>query len=232
MTLRAALCVVLVSVMAGCVSSGGSNPLSTDKGRDAARQAYVQLGLGYLQQGLAEQAKIPLGKALELDKRDPDTLAALALLYQSEMEPELAENSYRQSLSARAQDARTLNNYGSFLFEQQRYQEAFAQFQKAAADNLYPERSRVYENLGITALKLGQPEVARQHLETLRKYAGQLERTDAQQAAAMQRMNALANGGAQAAARAAFESRKGGAASPTTASAGRQAASQAEGESK
>ena len=164
MTLRAALCVVLVSVMAGCVSSGGSNPLSTDKGRDAARQAYVQLGLGYLQQGLAEQAKIPLGKALELDKRDPDTLAALALLYQSEMEPELAENSYRQSLSARAQDARTLNNYGSFLFEQQRYQEAFAQFQKASTDNLYPERSRVYENLGITALKLGQPEVARQHL--------------------------------------------------------------------
>lgn len=75
-------------------------------------------------------------------------------------------------------------------------------------------------------------QVARQHLETLRKYAGQLERTDAQQAAAMQRMNALANGGAQAAARAAFESRKGGAASPTTASAGRQAASQAEGESK
>ena len=165
MTLRAALCVVLVSVMAGCVSSGGSNPLSTDKGRDAARQAYVQLGLGYLQQGLAEQAKIPLGKALELDKRDPDTLAALALLYQSEMEPELAENSYRQSLSARAQDARTLNNYGSFLFEQQRYDLASRYFQQAAADTLYPQRSRVFENLGVTSMRLGQRDSARQQLE-------------------------------------------------------------------
>ena len=164
MTLRAALCVVLVSVLAGCVSSGGSNPMSTDKGRDAARQAYVQLGLGYLQQGMAEQAKVPLGKALELDQDAPDTHAALALVFQREMEFELAEQSFQKALAARPHDARTLNNYASLLFEQQRYQDAYTLFHKAAADNLYPERSRVYENLGITALKLGQPETARGYL--------------------------------------------------------------------
>ena len=164
MTLRAALCVVLVSLIAGCVSSGGSSPMTTDKGRDAARQAYVQLGLGYFQQGLTEQAKIPLSKALELDNADPDTHAALGLVYQSEMEYELADQSYRKALDARPKDARILNNYGSFLYEQQRYQDAYAQFQKAVADTLYPERSRVYENLGITALKLGQRDIAREHL--------------------------------------------------------------------
>ena len=113
MTLRAALCVVLVSVLAGCVSSGGSNPMSTDKGRDAARQAYVQLGLGYLQQGMAEQAKVPLGKALELDQDAPDTHAALALVFQREMEFELAEQSFQKALAARPHDASTLNNYAS-----------------------------------------------------------------------------------------------------------------------
>ncbi|WP_339429114.1 type IV pilus biogenesis/stability protein PilW [Pseudomonas taetrolens] len=165
MSLRAARSVVLASLLTGCVSSGDSNPMSTDKGRDAARKAYVQLGLGYLQQGMTEQAKMPLSKALEIDKADPDTHAALALVFQSEMEHELAEEAFLKALRGRPADARILNNYGSFLFQRQRYQEAYAQFQKAAADNLYPERSRVYENLGITSLRLGQREAGRQQLE-------------------------------------------------------------------
>jgi type IV pilus assembly protein PilF len=165
MILRAALSVVLVSLLAGCVSSGDSSAMTTDKGRNEARQAYVQLGLGYLQQGMTEQAKVPLRKALELDKSDPDTNAALALVFQSEMESGLAEQAFRTALDGRPDDARILNNYGSFLFEQQRYQEASAQFQKAAADTLYPERSRVYENLGITSLKLGQRDAGRAQLE-------------------------------------------------------------------
>ena len=165
MILRAALSFGLLSFLAGCVSSGDSNPMSTDKGRDAARKAYVQLGLGYLQQGMTEQAKMPLSKALEIDKTDPDTHAALALVFQSEMEHELAEEAFLKALRGRPADARILNNYGSFLFQRQRYQEAYAQFQKAAADNLYPERSRVYENLGITSLRLGQREAGRQQLE-------------------------------------------------------------------
>ncbi|MBP3863057.1 MAG: type IV pilus biogenesis/stability protein PilW [Pseudomonas sp.] len=165
MILRAALPVFLVSFLAGCVSSGGSSPMAGDKGRSEARQAYVQLGLGYLQQGLTEQAKVPLRKALELDRNDPDTNAALALVFQAEMEFALAEQAFRTALTGRPADARILNNYGSFLFERQRYQEASVQFQKAAADNLYPERSRIYENLGITSLELGQPEAGRQQLE-------------------------------------------------------------------
>ena len=165
MILRAALQVVLVGFLAGCVSSGDSSSMAGDKGRSEARQAYVQLGLGYLQQGMTEQAKVPLRKALELDKNDPDTNAALALVFQSEMEYALAEHAFRTALNGRPGDARILNNYGSFLFERQRYLEASDQFQKAAADNLYPERSRIYENLGITSLKLGQRETGRQQLE-------------------------------------------------------------------
>ena len=165
MILRAALPVVLVGFLAGCVSSGDSSSMAGDKGRSEARQAYVQLGLGYLQQGMTEQAKIPLRKALELDKNDPDTNAALALVFQSEMEYALAEQAFRTALNGWPGDARILNNYGSFLFERQRYLEASDQFQKAAADNLYPERSRIYENLGITSLMLEQREMGRQQLE-------------------------------------------------------------------
>jgi len=165
MTFRVALLLLVVSLSAGCVLSGDFNPLNTSKGRDEARQAYVQLGLGYLQQGMTERAKVPLKKALELDESDANANAALGLVFQAEMEPELADEHFRKALASRPADARILNNYGSFLFEEKRYKEAYQRFEQAAADTLYPERSRVFENLGMTAKKLGQRELAQQQLE-------------------------------------------------------------------
>jgi type IV pilus assembly protein PilF len=163
MTLRVALLIVF-ALLTGCVTTGKVNPMDTSKGRDQARQAYVQLGIGYLQEGRTEGAKVPLKKALELDSSDPDANAALALVFQAEMEPELAEQHFRKALSSR-DDARIRNNYGSFLYEQKRYKEAYEMFEKAAADTLYPERSRVFENLGLTAVALGQRDLAQQNLE-------------------------------------------------------------------
>ncbi|MDD1967188.1 type IV pilus biogenesis/stability protein PilW [Pseudomonas sp. NPDC090203] len=163
MSLRAALLLCLVTLMAGCVSTGNVDPLSTSKGRDEARQAYVQLGLGYLQQGQTERAKAPLKKALELNSSDADANAALALVFQTELEPQLADEYYAKALSSRPGDARILNNYGGFLYEQKRYKEAYARFEQAADDNLYAERARVFENLGMTALKLDDRAQALEH---------------------------------------------------------------------
>ncbi|QEY61503.1 type IV pilus biogenesis/stability protein PilW [Metapseudomonas lalkuanensis] len=164
MTLRAALLLVSTALLAACVSTGQVDPMKTDKGRDAARDAYIELGIGYLKQGATERAKVPLKKALELDSSNADANAALALVFQTEMEPELADQHYRKALSSR-NDARILNNYGSFLYEQGRYKDAYDRFQQAADDNLYPERSRVFENLGLTALKMNNPALAKQHFE-------------------------------------------------------------------
>ena len=165
MPLRLALLLLVTSLAAGCVSSGHESPLQTGKGRDEARVAYVQLGLGYLQQGMSEQAKVPLKKALELDSNDADANAALALVFQAQAEPELADQYFKKALASRPADPRLLNNYGSFLFEQQRYDQASRYFQQASADTLYPERSRVFENLGVTSMRLGQRDSARQQLE-------------------------------------------------------------------
>ena len=165
MTLRAALSILTLALLAGCVSSGGGDPLASRQGRDEAVRAYVQLGLGYLQQGLTGQAKAPLAKALALDSTDADAHAALALVFQAEAEPQLASQHFRKALAARPDDTRIRNNYGSFLYAQGRFADAEAMFRQAAADTLYPERSRVYENLGLTARKLGQGEQAREYLE-------------------------------------------------------------------
>ena len=164
MTLRAALLLVSSALLAACVSTGHVDPMKTDQGRDAARDAYIELGIGYLKEGSTENAKVPLKQALELDPSNADAHAALALVFQTEKEPGLADEHYRKALSSRS-DARILNNYGGFLYEQERYKDAYERFQQAAEDNLYPERSRVFENLGLTAMKLNNPALAKQHFD-------------------------------------------------------------------
>lgn len=159
MIMRVALLFLFAGLMAGCVSSGSVDPMRTSEGRNEARDAYIQLGIGYLQQGEAARAKAPLRKALDLDPGSADANAALALVFQTEMENDLADEHYRKALSGR-NDARILNNYGSFLFEQKRYEEAMERFAKASEDNLYPERARVFQNMGMTALQLGQRDQA------------------------------------------------------------------------
>lgn len=165
MTLRPALFLLIASLLAGCVSTGDVDPMRTEKGREEARDAYIQLGIGYLQQGASERAKVPLKKALELDASSADAHAALALVFQMEMENDLADEHFRKALSERPNDARLLNNYGSFLFEQKRYKDAEERYRQAAKDNLYPERSRVFENLGLTLVMLDKREEAKTYFE-------------------------------------------------------------------
>ncbi|HDS1683449.1 TPA: type IV pilus biogenesis/stability protein PilW [Pseudomonas putida] len=164
MSLRAALSILALSLLAGCVSGGASDPLANRQGRTEAGRAYTQLGLGYLQQGLTQHAKVPLGKALALDAGDADAHTALALVFQAEGEPALAEAHFKKALASRPGDTRIRNNYGSFLYAQQRFAEAEQMFRLASADTLYPERSRVYENLGLTALRLDDRDQAQAYL--------------------------------------------------------------------
>ena len=164
MTLRAALSILSLSLLAGCVSSGASDPLASRQGREAAGRAFVQLGLGYLQQGLTERAQAPLAKALALDADDADAHAAMALVFQAQGESQLADQHFRKALAERPNDTRIRNNYGSFLYAQGQFGQAEQMFRQAAADTLYPERSRVYENLGLTALKQGRRTQAHEYL--------------------------------------------------------------------
>jgi len=168
MLLRTLIMIWLGMLLAACIKDGPSDPLSTREGRAAARDAYVQLGLGYLQEGEIARAKVPLVKALEIDSRSSDAHAAMALVFQAEMESKLADEHFRKALSSRSTNkkkTRILNNYGSFLYEQKRYKEAMQRFGKAAEDTLYSGRSRVFENMGLTALKLDQVDKATEYFE-------------------------------------------------------------------
>lgn len=166
MYLRRVALFLLPLLLQSCVTEDVSNHPRPKKSKQDAVEAYVQLGIGYLQQGVPEQAKDPLGKALELDSKNSDAHAALAAVFQSQDEPQLAEQHYRAALASAGKDvARIQNNYGTFLYGQRRFSEAYKAFEAASADSLYTERAHVFENLGMAAQALHQPKLARQHFQ-------------------------------------------------------------------
>ncbi|MFT0213494.1 type IV pilus biogenesis/stability protein PilW [Pseudomonas sp. F1_0610] len=138
------------------------DPLSTKEGRDNARDAYIQLALGYLQDGQTERAKDPLQKALKIDPNSPETYSILAFAFQREMEYDLADENFRKALS-KERSARFLNNYASFLLETKQYQKSYDTYAEASKDPLYANRSRIFENMGIAALAMDKKDLAEQH---------------------------------------------------------------------
>ncbi len=145
--------------LGGCVTTTDSQ-FSKNTDKQKALEQYTQLGIRYIQQGNTVEAKRPLKRALEIDPQSPDVHNALAIMFQQEKEYELADKHFKTALQYGPDITRIKNNYAAFLFEQNRFEEACAELNRASADSLYEFRSRVYENLGLCYLKLNDKDAA------------------------------------------------------------------------
>ncbi len=151
--------VVILTSVPGCVSTRNGVPV-TKQEPDAALQDHIQLGLGYIGEGNRESARFHLQKALEISPRSPGVHNGLALLYQLELEPDRAETEFRKALSLDPGFSRARNNYGVFLYQNERYEEAYDQFLKVSRDISYDLRAQACVSLGLVAQKLGRTQDA------------------------------------------------------------------------
>jgi len=152
---KSVLICALVSVfLMGCVSEqvAGRERKVEDKGK--ALELHIQMALGYVQKGNRESARHHLTKAFEIDKNSAGATNAMAMLYQLEGELPLAEEQFKLAIKRDKNLTVAHNNYGIFLYNQQRYQEAYTQFELAAADLGFVDRSQALTNVGRAALKL------------------------------------------------------------------------------
>lgn len=146
-------------LLSGCITTGV--PPRQEIDLDKALQTHVQLGLRYLQSGEnREAARHHFNKALELGKRNPQAHHGLALLYQVDGELDVAESHFRKALRYGDNFSMAHTNYGVFLYQQERYEESYEQFQIASEDLTYNRRSFALANLGRAAVKLGKVEEA------------------------------------------------------------------------
>lgn len=153
----------VVLLLSACVSTQEPSKYQIDE--EKALDSHVTLALKYIDSKNRESARHHLRKAFEIDSRSVDANYAMAMLYQLEGETDLAEKQFKKTLRIKRDYSRARNNYGALLFEQERYEDAYEQFQLAADDLDYDSRPQALVNLGRTALKLGNVDKAQASFE-------------------------------------------------------------------
>lgn len=156
--------VILVVMTTGCVTSE-SGGIAQNADPDKAEATFVRLGLAYLQNGNRDASKENFEKALKINSRSAAANEGIARLYQLDAEKELAEKHFKLALRYDSTLSRAHNNYGNFLYDEGRYEEAYDQFEQAAENVSYENRAAALLNLGRTAKKLGRMDRARASFE-------------------------------------------------------------------
>lgn len=145
--------------LSACVTTVESR-LTRKADPEKAVDNYTQLGIGYIQQGRFDRARARINRALEIDSEYAPANNAMALLLQSEREPEIAEEYFLKSIGLDGSFSQGQYNYGMFLMQNNRYDEACKYLNNAAQDVEYQQRGKAYQNLGLCYYRDGKTGLA------------------------------------------------------------------------
>lgn len=145
------LCFVVLFLSA-CVTDNSITPRDTKR----AAELNAQLGLGYLKQGQYKRARRKLDKALGFDSDNANAHHYMGELYRRLGDSEKAEKYLKTAMDLAPDDLTIQNNYGVYLCDAGKYDEAIALFKKPLSDSLYENRAQSYENIGLCRLRQGQ----------------------------------------------------------------------------
>ncbi len=155
--------VVFVGLSACVTENTGKQRTQVNK--EEAFRLHVQLAQGYVDKKNRESARHHIRKAMEIKKNDPEVLNALALVYQLEGENKLAEETFKKATAKNKNFSAAFNNYGVFLFNQKRYEDALVQFESAASNLDFNGRPEAMVNVGRCSLQLGNTAKAKAAFE-------------------------------------------------------------------
>jgi type IV pilus assembly protein PilF len=154
----------LAMMLAGCTTTtasrstaaGGEIRTSSDA-TSADRRASVRMELAsaYFARGQYTTALDEVKLALAAKPELPEAFSLRGLIYASLGQPELAEQSFRRALQLAPRDAATMQNFGWFLCQQQRYAEADAQFMRALEQPQYRDAPRTLLAQGLCQARAG-----------------------------------------------------------------------------
>ncbi|MBS0304845.1 MAG: type IV pilus biogenesis/stability protein PilW [Proteobacteria bacterium] len=141
----------------------GSNELPAEKRNPAdpaevERRAHLRLELAgmYFGRGQTDTALDELKAALAAKPEFPEAYGLRGLILASMGDAQGAEASFRRALQMRPGDADVLHNYGWFLCQQRRYDEADAQFRAALAQPQYRDAVRTLLAQGACQARAGR----------------------------------------------------------------------------
>lgn len=144
---------VCMITLSACVTSYDRPQQNIDL--EKAKASHLKLGLQYLRQNNLRSSRFHFNKALKIDAKFAGAYAGLAELMLREGDADRAEQFFKKSIGLNAEYALVRNNYGSFLFQRKRYDEALKQFILAANNLDYDRRPMAFVNTGLSHVRLG-----------------------------------------------------------------------------
>ena len=153
--MKGALLLVLSACMlAACntTTGGGGDNIRPSTTSNEAATTNLRLAVEYMQRHEYEHALEKLDRARKLDPGYALTYNTYGVLYQTLGDNARAEQNFKRALQLGGDDSATMNNYGRFLCQQNRLEEADAVFRKAASNPLYETREIPLANAGICML--------------------------------------------------------------------------------
>lgn len=155
----------LLGTVAACATQDQRPRAANDPfGELSAADVYVQKGVRYMEQGALKVALEDLRHAVALEPGNSDAHDALAILYERLGRPEEADRHFREALSLNPDNYSAFNNYGRFLCNTGRTQEAMAKLEVAYSTPLYPQPWIPLANAGACLRRAGRPLEAEPYL--------------------------------------------------------------------
>ena len=123
-----------------------------------------------MNRGQYEIALEKLKRAVNADPAYAPAHTVLAVLYEQIREPELAEEHYRNALRIAPENGDVNNNFGVFLCQSGRTDDARAYFEKATNDPFYRTPAVAFANAGSCELQAGNLDKAENFLRQSLEY--------------------------------------------------------------
>jgi type IV pilus assembly protein PilF len=140
---------LVCTLMVGCASMSSSD----DKKRAVL---HMQIGTGFMNQGLYPQAISEMLKAERLDPSNPLILNNLGLAYYVRGRSKLAEEKFREAIRLNSQYSDAKNNLSRVLIDQERFQDAVRLLREVEGDLTYTMQDKTYSNLGMALFSMGK----------------------------------------------------------------------------
>lgn len=152
----AGLCVAIL--LAACAGAGRTGLGANAQDSEVRKRARVHLELAsaYFSEGMNTFALDALQQSLAADNDWYEAHNLRGLIYMRLNEPALAEDGFRKALTLQSQAASVQHNYGWFLCQQGRMNEAMAMFGAALANPAYDARAKTWMTKGLCQAKAGQ----------------------------------------------------------------------------
>ena len=173
--LSVCVCVSLAALFSASMAYGqnqNSNTSSADssttsgKPKDIVTRAklHTELGALYFQSGnlIVALEELTIATSINPDYAPAYSTRGLVLYYIKELAS--AESDFKRALGIAENDPEINNNYGWFLCQTGKERESFPYFEKAMKNPLYQTPALAYLNAGACYIKLGELDIAEEHV--------------------------------------------------------------------